>query len=75
MPDLVVLSNIDLQRLTSRGQRKARDQVRIDRDCVDWYYLQDQGRGSNAFWRKVAHRWFKVNGLVRYTYTWNQIFP
>ena len=57
------------------GQRKARDQVRIDRDCVDWYYFQDEGRGSNAFWRKVAHRWFKVNGLVRYIYTWNQIFP
>ena len=25
------------------GQRKARDQIRVDEDSVDWYYLQDQG--------------------------------
>ena len=57
------------------GQRKARDQIRVDEDSVDWYYLQDQGRSSNTFWRKVVHRWFNVNQLVRYVYIWNQVIP
>lgn len=57
------------------GQQRARDQIEVGEDTVDWYYIQDHGLSVNAFWMKVVHRWFKVNSMVRYLSMWNQIIP
>ena len=57
------------------GQRKAESLVNKSPKRFDFWYLPDNHLCSNAYWAKIARRWFKVHPMVRYLCFWNRIVP
>jgi len=57
------------------GQRKAESLIYKSIKRFDFWFLPDDYLCSNAYWSKIARRWFKVHPLVRYLWFWNRIVP
>ena len=57
------------------GQRKAESLVEKSQKKFDLWYLPKDHLCSNAYWAKIARRWFRSYSLVLYLVFWNRIVP